>query len=406
MAHPMPGTLVNLTVLEKSIKGEAKLPLIELQNALGQSINYENLNTNFLKNYFFYHIQASTGKLKWLTTTIEKIVVTEDKDSIIGKYKEVIVFFSLKPTELVSVRNFLFEYDVIIHQVINHKIFVSVQEDWLNGIQGQNKAEQIGIIALDIPTGKYYPLQIKLDDGSWYKGTKAMFDLGMEHIKEGTDHLLFLIVLLLPAMLLLKNDQWGSFGGLKFSLFKLIKIITAFTIGHSCTLLVGTLGWVKFPQKPVEIVIALSILISAMHAIKPIFSGKETYIASGFGLFHGLAFSTVLSKLTLTTTTLALSILGFNIGIEVMQICIIAFVFPWLILLSLTPYYQQIKNLLAILASTAAIAWICERFFEKEYFITNVSSHITKYGFWYLLSFSIFSILFYIQTVLLKKRTQ
>ncbi len=404
MAHPMPGTLVNLTVLEKSIKGEAKLPFIELQNALGQSINYENLNNNFFKNYFFYHIQASTGKLKWLTT-IEKIVVTEDKDSIIGKYKEVIVFFSLKPAELVSVRNFLFEYDVIIHQVINHKIFVSVQEDWLNGIQGQNKAEQIGIIALDIPTGKYYPLQIKLDDGSWYKGTKAMFDLGMEHIKEGTDHLLFLIVLLLPAMLQLKNDQWGSFGGLKFSLFKLIKIITAFTIGHSCTLLVGTLGWVKFPQKPVEIVIAISILISAIHAIKPIFSGKETFIASGFGLFHGLAFSTVLSKLTLTTTTLALSILGFNIGIEVMQICIIAFVFPWLILLSLTPYYLQIKNLLAILASTAAIAWICERFFEKEYFITNVSSHITKYGIWYLLSFSFFSILFYVQTVLLKKRT-
>lgn len=404
LAHPMPGSLVNLTVLANSIKGQAKIPFIELQNALGKPFHFEHLNTVYFKQYFSDHIHARSTNSKW-TIDILQIDTAVDMDPIVGKYKEVLVNFVMKPEKDSDLRDFLFEYDAVIHQVINHQILVSVHEDWLNGIQGQEKASQIGTIALDIPSGKYNPLQIRLEKGSWWKGTRAMFVLGMEHIKEGTDHLLFLVVLLLPAMLLLENGKWGNFAGIRLSLIRLIKIVTAFTIGHSFTLLIGTLGWIKFPQKPVEIVIALSILISAIHAIKPVFAGKETYIASGFGLFHGLAFSAVLSKLTLTPSTLALSILGFNLGIESMQIGIIVLIFPWLILMSLTPFYSWIKNLMALLASVAALTWMMERIFEKEYFITKISNHIAQFGIWYLFGLAFLSILLYITSVGLTKTT-
>lgn len=404
MAHPMPGSMVNLTVLANSIKGQAKIPMIELQNALGSNPGVGLLNTDFFKKYFLEHIRANSASGPW-TIQIQEIDSAIDLDPIVGRYKELLVSFEMKPTAVKDLRNFQFNYDAVIHQVINHQVFVSIQEDWLNGIQSKEKTSQIGVIALDIPSGKYYPLSVKLEEGSWWKGTKAMFELGMLHIQEGTDHLLFLMVLLLPAMLLLENGYWKNFGGWRFSLIQLGKIVTAFTLGHSCTLLIGTLGWMKIPQKPVEMIIALSILVSAIHAIKPLFYGKEIWIASGFGLFHGLAFSAILSKLTLTPTTLALSILGFNLGIEAMQIVIIALIFPWFILLSMTPHYPWIKNLMALLAGIAAITWMMERFFEKEYFITKVSNHMIHFGIWYVSGLALVSILIYLRSVRLKNAT-
>ena len=85
----------------------------------------------------------------------------------------------------------------------------------------------------------------------------------MQHISEGTDHLLFLLVLLLPAPLLLKQKRWGRFGGTRYSLIRLLKIVTAFTLEHSLTLIIGALGWLWLPVQPVEVLIAFSILVSA-----------------------------------------------------------------------------------------------------------------------------------------------
>ncbi len=395
MAHPMPGSMVNLFVLEKTIKGEAKIPLIELQNTLSEQQDYANLNSPIFVNYFIAHINAASEKQSWVTV-IDSITVIEDTDPIIGKYKEVIVYFELKPPTNVNVRKFVFNYDAVIHQVITHKIIVSIQQDWFNGIQEDHKERQIGIIELDVPSGKYNPLKVNLEEGSWWKGFKGMFNLGMQHIKEGTDHLLFLLVLLLPAMLLVNNKKWGQYGGIKYSLSRLLKIVTAFTIGHSITLLIGALGWVKLPQQPVEVLIAFSILVSAIHTVKPYFPGKETYVAAGFGLVHGLAFATVLSKLKLTAGTMAMSILGFNIGIELMQLFIIAIIIPWLILLSKTVFYKWFKNGVAVLAAIAAIAWIVERTTGKENFVSKAVQINVEYTFWGILILAIASLTIFI----------
>ncbi|TRX32079.1 HupE/UreJ family protein [Flavobacterium sp. ZT3R18] len=354
----MPSSVVNLFILGKSIRGEAKIPLAELQNAVGEQQG-SKIKSLFLKQYFQKHIAAISGQQRW-TTIIDSVSTFEGKDPIVGSYKEVLVYFELK-TAQENLRKFTFNYDAVVHQVITHKIFVYVEQDWLNGIQDKNKTQQIGIIQLDIPKGKIFPLEVNLEKGSWWTGFKGMVHLGLEHIKEGTDHLLFLLVLLLPASLTVNHKRWGNFGGTKYSIVRLLKIITAFTIGHSITLLIGVLGWFHLPTQPVEILIAVSILVSAIHAIYPVFPGKEIYVASGFGLIHGLAFATVLSNLNLDTGTMILSILGFNIGIEIMQLFVIILTIPWLILLSQTPSYRWIRISWAILAAIAAFAWITER---------------------------------------------
>jgi HupE / UreJ protein len=394
MAHPMPNSVVHLSVLENSISGVAKIPLLELQSAIGEQ-QYDNLNNLFFKDYFLHHIAVVSGTTKW-ATNIDSLATIEDNDPIIGKYKEVLVYFTLTPPNANLLRTFTFNYDAVIHQVITHKILVFVHQDWSNGIHGESNAQEIGIIQLDIPSGKIYPLAVSLQKGSWWKGFKSMLHLGMNHIKEGTDHLLFLLVLLLPAMLLINGKRWGKFGGTKYSVVRLLKIVTAFTIGHSITLLIGAMGWLKLPQQPVEVLIAFSILVSAIHAIQPIFPGKETYVAAGFGLIHGLAFASILANLKLGAGTMALSILGFNLGIELMQLFIIAIIVPWLILLSKTVFYDWFRIVAATLAAIAALAWIAERISGNGNIITAFVTKVSEYGLWCIIFLAILSISCYI----------
>ena len=74
-----------------------------------------------------------------------------------------------------------------------------------------------------------------------------MFRLGARHIAEGTDHLLFLLALILPAPLAAANGSWGGYAGWKTACRRIVKVVTAFTLGHSITLVFGALGWVRPP---------------------------------------------------------------------------------------------------------------------------------------------------------------
>ena len=93
-------------------------------------------------------------------------------------------------------------------------------------------------------------------------------------------------------------------------------------------------------------------------------------IAGGFGLIHGLAFAETLTNLQLSTKQMVLSILGFNIGIELMQLLIILIAFPILFLLSRTKQYDLIRKAGAVLMMVLAFAWLIERIQDKPNFIT------------------------------------
>jgi len=378
------------------------MPLMELGNAVGDQ-RVANMSDPFFKTYFAQHIKALSNHNTWITQ-IENISTITGKDEAVGTYQEVVVRFLLIPQNANDLRTFTFNYDAIIHQVVTHSALVYVQQDWDNGIQDEKDAQQIGVIQMDVPTGKIFPLQINLEKGSWWKGFKSMLNLGMQHIKEGTDHLLFLIVLLLPAMLVTNRKHWGKYGGLRYSVLRLLKIVTAFTIGHSITLLLGAVGLVKLPTQPIEILIAFSILVSAIHATKPIFPGKEIFIAAGFGLIHGLAFAAVLTNLQLSAGKLVLSILGFNLGIEIMQLIVIALIVPWLILLSITPAYKWFRIVAAALAAIAALAWIVQRTAGTANFVTTFVEAFTNYGVWSIAILGIVSICIYSMTLIIKKQ--
>lgn len=373
-AHPMPNTIVKLDILNNSIKGESKVSLIDLESAIGHPVN--NFKGEFIKNYFLNHITAISQNKNW-NTKIENLELIVEHDPLVGDYKEVMVNFILTPNDTKDLRHFIFKYDAVIHQVITHEIVVFVKYDWSNGVLEETSTEPLGVIKLDVPSGKILPLKVDLEEGSWLRGIGAMFLLGMKHIAEGLDHILFLLTLLLVAPLTVNNNKWSSYQGLKYTLFRFLKISLAFTVGHSITLIVGSFNLIQFPSQYIEILIALSIFISVINCIKPIFYKREVIIASGFGLIHGLAFSMSLSGLELDFSSKLISILGFNLGIEAMQIIIMICFFP-LLLLSRLKIYDQIRVFMAVITMMVSSAWIAERTTNKENFVTSYINKVFK----------------------------
>ncbi|MGA7411788.1 MAG: HupE/UreJ family protein, partial [Bryobacteraceae bacterium] len=116
----------------------------------------------------------------------------------------------------------------------------------------------------------------------WFRAFAGMYRLGLRHIAEGTDHLLFLLTLLLPAPLLAVGSRWAGSAGVHHSLLQIMKIVTAFTVGHSITLALAAWGLIRVPGRPIEALIAVSILVSAIHALRPLFPGREAVVASFF----------------------------------------------------------------------------------------------------------------------------
>lgn len=391
-AHQQPTTVVLLDVSPRGAAMELQIPLSELELAFGHNAteNPAALIGEFesdLNDYLLAHIRPTTIEGQPWSVAITKMKIGTAEQTQSGAYQEIEIHLLLTPPANADPRRFVLNYDAIMHQVVTHKALVGIRSDWEAGKTGEQPVT-VGIIAVDTRTTQIFPLEINLKPGSNWNGFKSMVALGMRHIGEGMDHLLFLLTLLLPVMLTARNNRWTNFGGFRYSIARLFQTVTAFTVGHSITLLIGALGWLRLPAQPIEVLIAGSILISTVHAVRPVFPGKEWSVAAGFGLIHGLAFATVLANLDLGAAAMALSILGFNIGIELMQLFIIALTVPWLILLSLTPVYKWIRIGGAGFAA-AAIALIAKRVSGAPNAVADFIQNNARYAHWAILALAL-----------------
>jgi hypothetical protein len=177
----------------------------------------------------------------------------------------------------------------------------------------------------------------------------------------GAPYLLFLLMLLLPAPLLVRNRRWARGDDLRRQTRRIVHVVTAFAVGHSLTLALGALGLVSVPTRLVEGLIAASILVSGVHALRPVVRGGEVAIAVGFGLMHGLAFAGVLGELGLGRSSLVTELLGFNLGIELTQLLVVALVMPSLLVLARSRAYPAVRTGLATVGIVLACGWLAER---------------------------------------------
>lgn len=394
VAHPMPNSIVQLDIGANGVVVELQLPLTELELAFGQAVNQHPATLIArlgpqLRTYIQTHVRPVGPDGRVWTVAVNELSVVSGSQPYTGTYHELTARLFLQPPTGVSPRRFKLFYNVIIHQLVTHKALVSVRQDWETGKFGEKPAE-VGVVELNVPTNTIPPLVVDQAVGSLWRGFAGMVSLGVSHIAAGTDHLLFLLALLLPAPLLLtRQRRWGTSGGWRYSLSRVLWIVTAFTLGHSLTLVAGAIGWVRLPGQPVEVLIAVSILVSAIHAFRPLFAGREAVVAAGFGLVHGLAFAGTLANLDLDSGRMALSILGFNLGIEAMQLLVIAVTMPWLILLSRLEAYAGIRLVGAFFAGISALAWLAERITGNANPVTALVETVAAYSSWLLAGLAI-----------------
>jgi hydrogenase/urease accessory protein HupE len=178
---------------------------------------------------------------------------------------------------------------------------------------------------------------------------------GVHHIFIGPDHILFVIALVL-------------LGG---RLASQVKIITAFTVAHSITLVLATLDIVHLPSRLVESVIALSIVVVGLHDLWRLQRGQQPaardprmLLAFVFGLVHGFGFASVLTQLDLPRQALAWSLAAFNIGVEIGQITILLIAAPLIAALLRYAPPRAAKAVLTATASGVVVAggyWLVQR---------------------------------------------
>jgi len=146
---------------------------------------------------------------------------------------------------------------------------------------------------------------------------------GIWHILIGLDHILFLLALLLPTIFIYKNKKWRHRERVSSSFVPVLKIVTAFTIAHSITLTLSVMEVVQLPVQLVEIAIAITVLLTCLHTIRPVFHRSLWELTFIFGLIHGFGFANVLIDLGLADKELALSLFAFNVGVEIGQLFIV-----------------------------------------------------------------------------------
>ncbi len=190
---------------------------------------------------------------------------------------------------------------------------------------------------------------------------------GVLHIWIGIDHVLFLIALLLTAVLQRrKHDSgvptWEPVSSFRAAFWKIVAIITTFTVAHSITLALAALDVLTLPSRFVESIIALSIVLVALNNLRPRFHEKSWMLIFFFGLFHGMGFASVMGGLPFRMMHLTQVILAFNIGVELGQLAIVAGVFPVIFLLRRSRFYTPVVlNGGSIAVGLVAAWWFLER---------------------------------------------
>lgn len=333
-AHPAPFSYVSLNVGGSQITGGLTLHVIDVAHDLGLAKPADLLDpaiaeANRLRIASLvqarFSVRGGSGSLPIEWGGIE---TAPERDAVRLSFR-----IAGGPGGSLSIRARLFPYDPL------HQTFLSIYED------GNLRQQMV----LDAATSEqtYYT-----DSAQGALAVAATFlPSGIHHILIGPDHILFLI-----GLLLLGGGTWA-----------LVRIVTAFTIGHSLTLSLAALGLVTPPATVVEPAIALSIVFVGADNLLVGRTGRDirAWIALAFGLVHGFGFASVLRELGLPREALAWSLFSFNAGVEAGQLLIVLAVAGALAVVRRrsSVVAQRLAFAGSVLVMAAGAYWFVERVF-------------------------------------------
>jgi hypothetical protein len=366
-AHEMGWSYVFLDITDSGIDGRMELPLDQLKNVVDidtdgdGELSEEEINSKwqFIDDYATSILHLGDGSSNYgLTVTGYDRLVIEVADYAIVK------FSAATPVPVPSTLSA--EFTPFFDSNANHRGGLIIENNVLSGVT--NNHSEIRFV--------FSPRESKgtvslLAESVWVKGWRFVIE-GVWHIWIGIDHVLFLVTLLLTAVMVLKDKRWEPEPDYRKALFNLFAIVTLFTIAHSITLALALKGWVSLSSRLVESVIAFSVLVVAANNIRPMFSHQIRWLVFLFGLFHGLGFASVLMDLLVSRESKLTALIGFNIGVEIGQLAIIAVIFPLLYVFRERRLYRDflLPGVSAVIA-IVALWWFVTRALGLESFISS-----------------------------------
>ena len=209
--------------------------------------------------------------------------------------------------------------------------------------------EQIQAIAENHDSDTEQIIDSLANSDSFFGTTFDFLGIGFHHLVIGLDHIFFILTIVLLY------TSWR----------KVFTLTLTFTVAHSITLLFASNSLIQTLQPVIEPLIALSIIIMAVLVMIGKHSEKlfrsTIAIVFSFGLFHGLGFAGIVSELSITSDNIVPALLGFNIGIELGQIAVVAVTLPLLLFIKRFSWYRRFTIISVTLLAVSATIWFVER---------------------------------------------
>lgn len=370
-AHDVRKEAVFLDVGESAVAVELLLPLFQLRAAapeLFERGDLSRVDTTRARAYVGTHLTAFDRRRRTFLTVVEsaerKVL---DGDEVLQ------VNATLHAPSGSDGRWLELRDDTILDTVVTHSAMVFLRRDVRSDPSGDHPI----LVGELHHTGR--TLVVDRTGGSRWSTMATAFGLGWRHIAEGTDHLVFLLLLLVAC---------ATASGTRAIALALARLVTAFTVGHAITLAAST--WWHFGSSAVvEVLVALTVLITAVHVVRPLFPRREAFVAAAFGIVHGLAFASALEPFGFDRTTLVSTLLGFNLGVEAMQLTIVLVTTPLLALLAQGPSHRFVRYAAATAGAVFALGWIVERTFGLQLATSAIADRLATRGPWLLVALGV-----------------
>lgn len=353
--HNLGQSYTYLRIYDDKITGRFEIILDDLNRALsrdgaGTPITEENLDEHMAEIHEYYRANVR------FTADGEQIPYQfTGYDTLKAKTLFVLLDFNLMENQttpdLIDV-----EYSAIFDVEPTHTGMLLIEQYWRGNIFNNESRPSLVFSATNRSQ------QLDLSNYTMFSGFMGVVKLGIKHIWLGIDHILFLIALILPAAMIRRGNIWEPVTEFRSALFYVVKIVTLFTIAHTMTLSLAAFSVIDLPSRLVESVIAISIAIAAIDILFPIFKKKIAWVVFIFGLFHGFGFASVLSHLGVLGEHMALSLFGFNLGVEIGQVAVILVIFPVLYMIRNYAFFPRIiLRFGAVVLIALSTFWFLER---------------------------------------------
>ncbi len=378
-AHSGEQSYLYLDVTERSLAGRVEIPFGDLAEVLDLDIGGSpdeilaelRANEATIEDYLSQHLGLGADGATWAIDYGGIELFESDLPEVDLDYA--VIDFDVAVADDVP-RTFEVRFDPFVDEIDGRNHLLLIANDWRGGVI-DNGFETL--LAFDAGNRTQ---TADLGEASVLRNLWSSVKLGIDHIETGPDHILFVLVLLLPSVLIWRSGRWLPTDDFGSALWRILKIVTMFTVAHSITFTLAGLGFLPLPgPRIVESIIALSIAAAALHNLRPVAENREWLISFVFGLFHGMGFASLVAGLDVSRGTQLVSLLGRNIGIEIGQAVVVLVLFPLLFLLRRLTVYRPLFVVASVVLALLAVGWAIERSLEVDLGVDRLVDPIFVY---------------------------